>query len=115
MPAVLKEWSERQDLNLRRLGPKPSIGVVSSLLIVTFGCSIIPIHILTSTNVCKHYLHLMSNFVQAKLCRAVSRFDAVSEVCQKRIRGCSVSGCVRGLENKQAGEGVRDNVAPQQF
>ena len=23
MPAALKEWSERQDLNLRRLGPKP--------------------------------------------------------------------------------------------
>ena len=32
----VKQWSERQDLNLRRLGPKPISTASVSLVIVTF-------------------------------------------------------------------------------
>ena len=82
----VKWWSERQDLNLRRLGHKPSLGVSSSVSIAARGCIIVSVIAPTYTRPAQWMQALFCIFVQ------IGEEKAVSGRVETKSRVKTVSG-----------------------
>jgi len=93
MIRAMEEWSERQDLNLRRLGPKPIISLFSVSFMAAYYCA----RLRLSIHDCpfKHWSLCVSacSRMQQNLCQAVS-------VCQNCVRLGLTGFCVRNVSGR---------------